>query len=188
MGMIKQFKRLTLRVAGWYYDIHDFINDNGITAPGTGFGSNCIYNIDHVKLYGGEIEATITLGERFRATASYVHQQHKVTETGFEKDWTYYLPALLPKNKIKLLTRYMPWQDGWVELSSRYVDTRDAQKGTELDSYVTFDLGFEQTFRVGEVDYELKAYCGNIAGANYQEQTGYSMPRQVWGLQLGFKF
>ena len=31
-------------------------------------GSNCLYNIDHFKLYGVELEAAIRLGERFKAS------------------------------------------------------------------------------------------------------------------------
>ena len=91
-----------MRGALYYYDIQDFINDNGITSPGTGIGSDCLYNIPHFKLYGGEIEASIRLG-RFLGTLSYNYQNYTVDDTGFEQNWTYYLPALLPQNKVKFL-------------------------------------------------------------------------------------
>lgn len=179
---------MTLRAAGFYYDIEDFINDNGITAPGTGLGSNCLYNIDHFKLYGVELEATIPLGEKFRATAAYVYQEYDVEETGFEQDWTYYLPALLPKHKIKLLARYMVWEDGWLQLSSRFVGERKAQKGTQLDAYTTVDLGFEQVFKFRRQEYTAKLFCNNVTGTDYEEISGYKMPSYVWGIQLGAKF
>lgn len=189
-GIIRDFKPLTVRAAGWYYDIEDFINDNGITSPGTGLGSDCLYNIDHVKLYGAELEASIRLGDRFRATAAYVYQEYDVDETGFEQDWTYYLPALLPKHKVKLLARYNVWEDGWFQLSSRYVYERKAQRPDteDLDDYVTVDLGFEQTFKFQGLNCMAEAFVGNVTGTSYEEQSGYEMPKYVWGFQLGFKF
>lgn len=141
-----------------------------------------------MKLYGGELEAAIRLGERFRATASYVYQEYDVDETGFEDNWTYYLPALLPKHKVKLLARYMVWEDGWFHASSRFVDKRKAQKGGELDAYATLDIGFEQKFKLHEMDYTASVFVNNLTGTSYQEQAGYSMPRQVWGVMVGVKF
>ncbi len=90
LGLIQDFELITFRTAGWYYDIKNFINDNGITAPGTGLGSDCLYNIDNFKLYGFEMEAALRLNPRIRATLGYVFQQHQVDDTtGFEEDWTY---------------------------------------------------------------------------------------------------
>lgn len=187
-GIIRNFKALTLRAAGWYYDIQDFINDNGITSPGSGLGSDCLYNVDHVKLYGGELEASIKIGERFQATAAYVYQNYSVDDTNFEENWTYYLPALLPKNKVKLLGRYMVWQDGWLQLSSRFVDERKSQKDTELDDYITVDLGFEQKFKFDGLEYLAAVFVNNLTGTTYEEQAGYEMPKHVWGFQIGINF
>jgi len=184
---------VTVRAAGFYYDIKDFINDNGITSVGAlgGFGtlgSNCLYNIDHFKLYGVELEAAIHLGERFRATATYIYQEYDADKTGFEDDYSYYLPALLPKHKIKLLARYNVWSDGWLQLSSRYVGDRDTQRGEELDDYITVDVGFEQGFKYDGQEYMAKLFCSNVTGTNYEEISGYEMPKYVWGFQLGMKF
>jgi iron complex outermembrane receptor protein len=193
LGIIQDFKPLTVRAAGFYYDIKDFINDNGITSVGAlgGFGtlgSNCLYNIDHFKLYGIELEASFHLGERFRATATYVYQEYDADKTGFEDDYSYYLPALLPKHKIKLLARYNVWSDGWLQLSSRYVGDRDTQLDEELDDYITVDVGFEQGFKYDGQEYMAKLFCSNVTGTNYEEISGYEMPKYVWGFQLGMKF
>jgi outer membrane receptor protein involved in Fe transport len=177
-----------VRAAGWYYDIDDFINDNGITSPGSGVGSDCLYNIDHVKLYGGELEAAIRVGERFRGTAAYVYQRYSVDDTGYEEPWTYYLPSLLPRNKVKLLARYMVWQDGWFQLTSQYVGVRKAQRDEDLDEYVTMDVGFEQGFKYDGMKYTAKAFVGNVTGTTYEEVSGYEMPKYVWGFQVGCKF
>jgi iron complex outermembrane receptor protein len=180
---------VTFRATGWYYDIENFINDNGITSPGTGLGSACLYNIDHFKLYGGELEATVRLWDRLNATMAYVYQDYDVEEKGiFQKDWSYYLPALLPKHKIKLLARYNVWKDGWFQLSSRYVGDRDAQKGSELDDYITVDLGFEQTFKWNGWKMTAEAFLNNATGTDYQEQAGFEMPKYIWGFQVGVKF
>lgn len=190
-GIIHEYKPLTVRAAGFYYDIEDFINDNGITAAGAvgpGFGSNCLYNIDHFELYGGELEAAIRLGERLRATAAYVYQEYDVDGTGFEADWTYYLPSLLPKHKVKLLARYNVWEDGWLQLSSRYVGGRDAQRGEKLDDYITLDVGFEQMFKFDGLDWMANFFCNNVTGRSYEEISGYEMPKYVWGVQVGLKF
>ena len=141
-----------------------------------------------MNLYGGELEASLKIGRRFQANAAYVHQNFSVDETGFEEDWTYYLPALLPKNKIKLLARYEVWKDGWLQGSSRFVDERKAQKGEELDEYVTLDLGFEQKFVYDNAQFTAGIFVNNVTGTVFQEQAGYEMPRQVWGLQLGAQF
>lgn len=128
------------------------------------------------------------IGDRFRATMAYVYQNFDADDTGHETGWTYYLPALLPRNKVKLLGRYMVWQDGWFQVSSRYVDERNAQKGGVLDDYVTADVGFEQTFTYDGLKYKASAYVNNVTGTSYQEQAGYTMPKHVWGVQVGVEF
>ncbi len=180
-----------MRAAGFYYDIKDFINDNGITAAGAmgpAFGSNCLYNIDSFKLYGAELEAAIRLRERFRATAAYVYQDYDADNTGFEAAWTYYLPALLPKHKVKLMARYNVWEDGWLQLNSRYVYERKAQRGETLDDYLTLDIGFEQKFKFNGQEYMANLFCSNVTGTDYEEVSGYEMPKYVWGFQVGMKF
>ena len=188
MGVIQDFKPLTARAALFYYDIEDFINDNGITSPGSGLSSNCLYNTDHFRLYGGEIELAFQWEDRLRATAAYVYQDHDVEDTGFEEDWTYYLPALLPNHKIKLAGQYRVWKDGWLLASARYVGEREAQKGETLDGYATLDVGFEQGFSLYGTEYGLKLFCSNLTGTVYEEQAGYPMPRQVVGFEVGMKF
>ena len=178
-----------MRGALYYYDIQDFINDNGITSPGTGIGSDCLYNIPHFKLYGGEIEASIRLG-RFLGTVSYNYQNYTADSAGFEQTWTYYLPALLPQNKVKLLCNYEVWEGGLVQFSSIFVDERKTQQpGTEdLDSYITFDIGFQQGFKWMGLDWMAELYCNNFTGANYEEQAGYSMPKYVSGVLMSVRF
>jgi outer membrane receptor protein involved in Fe transport len=182
-----------MRAAIFHYDIKDFMNDNGIAAPGTGLGSDCLYNIDHFKLYGAELEASIKLGDRFSATAAYVYQDYDVTETSFEKDWTYYLPQLLPHHKIKLSGQYRILQDGLLRLNARYVSERNAQKtkGGEkvtLDDYATVDVGYEHNLKLKGVNFGIGAYINNLTGTNYQEIAGYDMPRQVYGVKVSCKF
>ncbi len=189
--MIRDFKPVTLRGAVFYYDIQDFINDNGITAAGAlgpAFGSNCLYNIDHFELYGAELEAAIHIGKKFRATAAYIYQEYDVTNTGFEAGFTYYLPALLPKHKVKLLAGYNIWPDSWIQLSSRYVGERGTQRGGKLDDYVTFDLAFEQILTFQARKYKAEFYVNNLTGTDYQEISGYDMPKYIWGFQVGVQF
>ena len=74
-GIIQNFKPLigqplTGRTTFYYYDIQDFINDNGITSPGTGLGTDCLFNIPSVKMYGIELEVAMQL-KRFRGMISY---------------------------------------------------------------------------------------------------------------------
>jgi iron complex outermembrane receptor protein len=112
-----------------------------------------------------------------------------VDDTGYEHGWTYYLPDLLAENKVKLLARYLVWNNGWLQLSSRYVDARESQKGERgLDPYITLDLGFEQKFRFDHMIYTASVFCSNITGTNYEEIAGYEMPKYVSGFQLGIKF
>jgi len=139
-------------------------------------------------LYGGEIEAAIRIGERFRATAAYVYQEFDADSTDFEEDWTYYLPQILPEHKVKLLARFRVWENGWFLLSSRYVSSREAQKGSKLDDYITADVGFEQSFKFHDLDYTIKTFINNVTGTDYEEIAGYKMPKYVWGFQLGVKF
>jgi hypothetical protein len=111
-----------------------------------------------------------------------------VDDTGYEEPWTYYLPSLLPRNKVKLLARYMVWQDGWFQLTSQYVDERKAQQDEDLDEYITVDAGFEQGFKYDGMKYTAKAFVGNVTGTTYEEVSGYEMPKYVWGFQVGCKF
>ncbi|MCF8144101.1 MAG: TonB-dependent receptor [Deltaproteobacteria bacterium] len=189
IGAIHDIGPFSVRGALYYYDIQDFINDNGITSPGTGIGSDCLYNIPHFKLYGGEIEASIRLG-RFLGTVSYNYQNYTAESAGFEQNWTYYLPALLPQNKVKLLCNYEVWEGGLVQFSSIFVDERKTQQpGTEdLDSYITFDIGFQQGFKWMGLDWMAELYCNNFTGANYEEQAGYKMPKYVSGVLMSVRF
>lgn len=133
------------------------------------------------------------MGDRFSATAAYVYQEQDVTETGFEKDWTYYLPQILPHHKVKLLSSYRIVKDGWLRLSARYVGERKAQKLEDgkqhtLDSYATLDIGCEQNFKLKGVNFGLGAFVNNVTGTNYQEIAGFDMPRQIYGVKLSCKF
>jgi outer membrane receptor protein involved in Fe transport len=188
LGIIKDYGPLSARAAVFYYDIKDFINDNGITAPGSGLGSNCLYNTDNVRLYGGELELSLKLGDRFRATAAYLYQENSVSDTAYDTNFTYYLPDLLPRHKIKLLGQYQVWDNGWLIASARYVGKREAQKDETLGDYATLDVGFEQDMTIGGLLYNLKLSCNNITGTDYQEQAGYSMPSQVYAVEMGLKF
>lgn len=188
IGVIHRMEKASLRAATWYYDINDFINDNGITAPGSGAGSDCLYNIDHLELYGFELEAALHFSEKFRATAAYVFQEHEVEQSGYEQDWTYYLPATLPRHKIKLMGKYEIVPQGWLQLSARYVGSRDAQKGSELDDYIVCDAGFEKKFSVENLNYSLSLFVNNITGTTYQEISGYEMPKHVWGFMVGLEY
>ena len=187
--MVQDMDPVNLRAALYYYDIQDFINDNGITSPGTGIGSNCLYNIPHFNLYGGEIEASLRLG-RFQGTLSYNYQNYSYDETGFEEDWSYYLPALLPHNKVKFLGNYEVWRGGLVQLAAIFVGERKTQQSSteNLDSYFTLDFGFQQAFKFGGLDWKAEAYCNNFTGANYQEIAGYKMPKYVSGFLLSVRF
>ncbi len=57
-----------------------------------------------------------------------------------------------------------------------------------LDDYITVDLGLEQTFRWHGMEYNASLFMGNVTGTNYQEQSGYAMPKYVWGFQVGARF
>lgn len=141
-----------------------------------------------MKLYGFEVEDSLRLGKRFRAMLSYTYQEQDASGTGFEEEWTYYLPALLPRHKVKLLGSYRLWKEGWFRFSSRYVGERKAQKGEKLDEHVTIDLGFEQKFRFGQTEYSAGIYLNNATGTSYQEQAGYEMPKHVWGFQISMNY
>jgi iron complex outermembrane receptor protein len=141
-----------------------------------------------VELYGFELEAALHLSEKIKITASYVYQEHDVSQTGYEQDWTYYLPASLPKHKVKVLAGYEIINDGWIELSSRFVGSRGSQQNDELDDYFVCDLGFSKKFIVNGLDYNLKLYVNNITGTDYEEVAGYPMPEYVWGISLGVSF
>ena len=188
VGVIQSYDRVHFRAAVWHYDIRNFINDNGITAPGSGAGSNCLYNIDSVKLYGFEAEASFRFTEKLSATASYVFQEHNVDQTGYEQDWTYYLPATLPKHKIKALASWEIIPKGWVQVSSRYVGSRGSQKGGNPDAYIVCDLGFKKKLNLAGLDYDLNFFVNNVTGTNYEEISGYPMPKQVWGVSMAVNF
>jgi iron complex outermembrane receptor protein len=188
LGVIHNLDGISLRASTWYYDIKDFINDNGITSPGSGAGSNCLYNIDNLELYGFELEAAIEFSAKLRANAGYVFQEYKVTQTGNEQDWTYYLPATLPKHKVKVMGKYEIIPEGWLQVSAKYVGARGTQKGGELEDYIVCDAGFEKKFKFGGLEYSTNVFVNNFTGSNYQEISGYSMPKQVWGLMMGVKF
>ena len=164
------------------------MNDNGITAPGSGAGSDCLYNIDSVELYGIELEASFNPFDKFKATAAYVYQEHKATHTGYEEDWTYYLPATLPKHKVKMTAGYEVIQDGWIQLSGRWVGSRGTQQSGELSDYAICDLGFKKKFKWDSQNYELNLFINNATGTRYEEVAGYPMPRYVWGMSLAVEF
>lgn len=182
---------LTLRASGWYYDIEDYINENGVTIPpkeGIGSGTNCVSNIDQVELYGGELEASIKLKDYFRASCSYIYKEHSIGDTGFEQGWNYYLPDLVASHKVKLHTRYKLWEKGWFQLSSRFVGERESQDGESMDSYIKANIGFKQQFTYNNQKYMASIYCNNVTGTDYEEIAGYETPEHVWGMSIGMRF
>ncbi|MBW1918388.1 MAG: TonB-dependent receptor [Deltaproteobacteria bacterium] len=189
-GIIQSFKPLTLRGTFYFYDISDFMNDSGIMAPGTGLGSDCLYNIPSVKLYGVELEAALDFSKRFRGMVSYSYQAFDATDSPFQKGWSYYLPLLYPKHKIKAMGRARLWEDGWLQANLRFVSDRSVQKQEygRLKAYATLDLGFEQKFRFWQQELTLNAFANNLTGKRYQEIHGYYMPRQTYGFTIGTKF
>lgn len=119
---------------------------------------------------------------------AYNYQEVNADQTQYDEDYTYYLPTLLPKHKVKMLGRYEAWENGFLQLSGRYASERQAQKGETLDAYFVMDAGVEQVFKLGAVDFTAAFYVSNLLGEKYQEIAGYDMPRQVFGLRLSAKF
>ena len=115
-------------------------------------------------------------------------QQVDADETDYDEGWTYYLPAILPRHKVNFLGRYEAWKDGFLQLSGRFVGERDAQKGSTLDAYFVVDAGIEQRFHLEHVDLSIAGYVSNLLGEDYQEQAGYEMPGQVFGLRMSVRF
>jgi len=189
-GIIQNFKPLTLRGTFYYYNIQNFMNDSGITAPGSGLGSDCLYNIPSVKMYGVELEAALDFKNRFRGMVSYSYQAFDAAGSSYQQDWSYYLPLLYPKHKIKMMGRFRVWEDGWLQANLRFISARGAQKeaGGRLHAYATVDLGFEQKFRFWRQELTLNAFAANLTGTRYQEVQGYYMPRQTFGFTIGTKF
>jgi outer membrane receptor protein involved in Fe transport len=177
-----------LRTAFYYYDIGNFMNDSGITAPGTGLGSNCLYNIPSVKMYGVEVEAAINLEKRFRGLISYNYQAFDAKESPFQQGWSYYLPLIYPKHKIKAISRVRLWEEGWLQVDARLISDRKSQKGPRLGAYGLLNLGFEQKLKFWQQELTLNVFGNNLTGTRYQEIQGYYMPRQTFGLTIGTKF
>ncbi len=75
-------------------------------------------------------------------------------------------------------------------MSTIFVDDRKAQQpgAEDLDSSITCDVGFQQTFNFGGLNWKAETYCNNFTGANYEEQAGYKMPKYVWGFLLSAQF
>lgn len=189
-GIIQNFKPLTLRGTLYYYDIQNFMNDSGITAPGSGLGSNCLYNIPSVKMYGVELEAALDFKNRFRGMVSYSYQALDAAESSYQQSWSYYLPLLYPKHKIKMMGRFRVWEDGWLQANLRCIGARNVQKQAEgsLHAFATLDLGFEQKFRFWRQELTLNVFANNLTGSRYQEIQGYYMPRQTYGFTIRTKF
>lgn len=188
-GIIQDFKPLTLRGTFYYYDIENFMNDSGILAPGAGLGTDCLYNIPSVKLYGVELEAALDFKNRFRGMVSYNYQAFDATDSPFQQSWSYYLPLLYPKHKLKMMGRYRVWQDGWFQASLKFVSARESQKKVgRLGAYAVLDLGYEQNFHWGDRVLSLSVFANNVTGRRYQEIQGYYMPRQTFGFTLNTKF
>jgi outer membrane receptor protein involved in Fe transport len=164
------------------------MNDSGITAPGTGLGSNCLYNIPSVKMYGVEFEAAIALEKRFHGLISYNYQGFDATASKYQQGWSYFLPLLYPKHKIKLVSRYRVWNDGWLQADARFISARSSQRGPRLGDYAVLNLGFEQKFRFWQQELTLNVFGNNLTGTRYQEMQGFYMPRQTFGVTVGTKF
>ena len=189
-GIIQNFKPLTLRGTFYYYNIQNFMNDSGITAPGMGLSSNCLYNIPSVKMYGVELEAALDFKNRFRGMISYNYMAFNADESSYQQSWSYYLPLVCPKHKVKMMGRFRVWQDGWLQANFRFLGARNVQQQSEgrLKAYATLDLGFEQKFRFWHQELTLNAFANNLTGTRYQEIQGFYMPRQTYGFTIGTKF
>jgi len=169
-GMKTLTQDIKFRGAIYYNDISDYqqmtYNDNA-TYP--------VYNID-VAVYGVELELTRSFARDLSGYISYVWQNYSVGPNPLADSETNYLMQNLPRNKVNLGLNYKLWEGGVVTLNSQYMDERTSERGKDIASLITVNVGAQHTFELTHCDFTLKAFVNNVTDEEYEMRYGYSMP------------
>jgi len=185
----------TLRVRGYYYDINQYIR--------TVFGfrpSRVVYNLDHVKLRGVEVEAQTALPYHLFAFANYTWQQTSTSPDPLGGD-VRELPEF-PEHKLNFGLKYQNPKGAQAKVYVRVVSRRAEPKvQVNFLNQVTgvilrpmkgfFTINLEGRYPVvnwmGFTGY-LYGGVHNLTGEFYEESAGFPLPTQTFygGVQLRY--
>lgn len=187
---------LLLGANAYYYEVHDYIQ----FLFGQAWGGGVVYNIDKVKLYGLELEASFPLPFGLKGYANYTFQKTKKYGDPLDLDSSLTDELTeIPVHKAYVEIEYEPYEDAAIGLNFRIIGNRDTIQGDpsipggatleKLDSFIITDLYMdlplwgpfgERVSFIGQVN--------NIFGVDYEERYQVQMPdfNVMVGLQAKF--
>lgn len=177
LGFEQKFgTRASLAVRGYYYDVSDYLSST--TVPGVG---TVVYNIDKVKIYGGELEGVVALPWSLSLWGNLTLQKADKDGDPWDVDnqATNQLPNF-PKVMGNLGLDFRPNQRLRAGVSLNYVGPRDYMKDnavTELGSYVL--LNCHASYRFLETawgNWDALFSAANLLDKDYELEAGYPMP------------
>lgn len=177
LGFEQKFaQRASLAVRGYYYDISDYISSTTVSGVGT-----VVYNIDEVKIYGGELEGVLALPWNFSLWANLTLQ--KADKSG--DPWDVDNQASNQLSNFPEVMANLGLDYHWGELfkaglSMNYVGPRDYMDGTEateLGSYVLVNCYASYRFlNTSWGNWEALFSAANLLDQDYELEAGYPMP------------
>jgi len=189
LGFEQKFgSRASLALRGYYYDVSDYISST--TVPGVG---TVVYNIDDVKIYGGELEGVVALPWHFSLWGNLTLQ--KADKDGDPWDVGNQASNQLPNFPEVMVNAgldYRPNQRLRAGLSMNYVGSRDYMSGTqktELGSYVLVNVNATYRFlQTAWGNWDVLFSANNLLDQDYELAAGYPMPglTVMGGLRYSF--
>ena len=180
--------RASLALRGYYYDISDYISST--TVPGVG---TVVYNINDVKIYGGELEGVVALPWSFSLWGNVTLQ--KADKDGdpwdVNNEATNQLPNF-PKVMLNAGLDFRPSQRLRAGVSMNYVGPRDYMKNrqaTELGSYVLVNCYATYRFlQTAWGNWDVLFSAANLLDQDYELEAGYPMPGATVMAGLRYSF
>ncbi len=166
---------LDLETAGFYYDIHDLMQNNVAITP------NQMQNIGHARTVGWEIGAVLHPIEVVDVGATYTLLNRKnLSEPAMELTDT-------PDNKLEAFLAYRPVRKleirpGLDCESGRYTSSDGLR---QTDSFVIFNLMVQYELIT---DMKLQVALNNIADKLYAYQEGYPEAGRTLSMSANYKF
>jgi len=179
-------QRASFAARVYYYDISDYIFSTSVSGVG-----RVVYNIDEVKMWGGELEGVVALPWGFSLWGNLTLQ--KADKNGdpwdVNNEATNQLPNF-PEVMANLGLDYRPDQKLRLGLSLHYIGSRDYLKNKdlyELGSYVL--LNCQATYRFLQTawgNWDALLAAENLLDQDYEMEAGY--PMQGFTLMGGVRY
>jgi outer membrane receptor protein involved in Fe transport len=140
-------------------------------------------------VYGVELELSRSFSRDLSGYLAYTYQEWEAESHPMDTEDTHYLLQNQPRNKVVLGLDYKLWENGEVNLNTKYIGKRYNKRDETMDDVIVVSVGAQHTFKLPyQCELVLKGYVNNVTDQDYQLRYGYDMPGTTAGIGLTLKY